>query len=116
MFVCLSRSLAMMWLNRTPEWFEAEPNPQNCSVRFLDGLDDRGYIFDGFSQKHHHQVANDANEEDVVDDEEDVVAYTQRTMTSLSSGVERQESDLMKRLEELQEEMDQIRASLISFR
>jgi len=42
------RAFVMMWCHRSPEWFEAEPNPNNCAIRLLDGGDDRGYIFDGF--------------------------------------------------------------------
>lgn len=47
------RALAMLWLNRTPEWLENEPNPQNCSVRLLEGLHDGGYVFGGFAPKKH---------------------------------------------------------------
>jgi hypothetical protein len=36
----------MMWMHQTPEWFEAEPNPRNCSVRVLDERGDR-CIFNG---------------------------------------------------------------------
>jgi len=42
------RALVMMYLNRTPEWFEAERNPKNCALRLIVGDRDRGYMFDGF--------------------------------------------------------------------
>jgi len=45
------RAFVMMWLNLTPEWFEKEPNPDNCAVRFLEDQEDRGYIFRGFQEK-----------------------------------------------------------------
>ena len=38
------RAFVMMFLHRTPEWFEAEPNPENGSVRLIDGHEDRGYL------------------------------------------------------------------------
>ena len=43
------RAFVMMWCHRTPEWFEQEPNPKNCALRLIDGSNDRGYLFDGFS-------------------------------------------------------------------
>jgi 2,3-bisphosphoglycerate-dependent phosphoglycerate mutase len=42
------RAFVMMWLHLSPEWFEAEPNPPNASIRLLDHGEDRGYIFGGF--------------------------------------------------------------------
>ena len=42
------RAFVMMWCHRSPEWFEAEPNPNNCAIRLLDCGDDKGYIFDGY--------------------------------------------------------------------
>ncbi len=32
---CTLRAFTMMWLHKTPEWFEAEPNPENCSVQLI---------------------------------------------------------------------------------
>jgi hypothetical protein len=34
-----------MWLHLTPEWFEEEPNPPNCSIRVIDNCVDLGYIW-----------------------------------------------------------------------
>jgi broad specificity phosphatase PhoE len=45
------RAFVMMWCHLSPEWFEQEPNPKNCAVRFLDHGVDRGYIFDGFARQ-----------------------------------------------------------------
>jgi 2,3-bisphosphoglycerate-dependent phosphoglycerate mutase len=47
------RAFAMMWLHKDPEWFDAEKNPNNCSIRWLardkkGGWMDNGYIFDGY--------------------------------------------------------------------
>jgi broad specificity phosphatase PhoE len=42
------RAFVMMWCHKTPEWFEDEPNPNNCSVREIVDNEDRGYIFPGF--------------------------------------------------------------------
>jgi 2,3-bisphosphoglycerate-dependent phosphoglycerate mutase len=42
------RAITMMWCHRTPEWFDAEPNPQNCAIRLIEDGDDRGYLFGGF--------------------------------------------------------------------
>lgn len=39
-----------MWNHLTPEWFEEEPNPKNCSIRLLDDHKDHGYIFSGFEE------------------------------------------------------------------
>jgi len=42
------RAFVMMWCHLSPEWFEAEKNPNNCAVRLIDGGADHGYLFDGF--------------------------------------------------------------------
>jgi len=42
------RAFVMMWCHLSPEWFEAEPNPDNCAIRLVDGGSDRGYVFPGF--------------------------------------------------------------------
>ena len=46
----------MMWLHHTPEWFDAEPNPGNCSVRLIEGersnYVDRGYVVGGTKSMH----------------------------------------------------------------
>ena len=39
------RAFLMAWLHRSPEWFEAEPNPKNCSVRLIEDNKDCGYIY-----------------------------------------------------------------------
>ena len=42
------RAFVMMWCHKDVAWFEAEPNPLNCSVRWIDGDgEDRGYIYSG---------------------------------------------------------------------
>jgi 2,3-bisphosphoglycerate-dependent phosphoglycerate mutase len=45
------RAFVMQWLHLTPEWFEAETNPKNCSIRMLKRDEhgkthDYGYIFE----------------------------------------------------------------------
>ena len=55
----------MMWLHRTPEWFEQERNPGNGCIRLLENCTflrvptfflinstdaDKGYVFDGFDE------------------------------------------------------------------
>ena len=45
------RAFVMMWCHLSPEWFEAESNPNNCAVRLIDGGSDRGYLFDGFPRQ-----------------------------------------------------------------
>lgn len=49
-----NRAIRTMWMHHNWEWFEAEKNPNNCSISLIE-LDkvtqkyvDRGYIFDGF--------------------------------------------------------------------
>jgi 2,3-bisphosphoglycerate-dependent phosphoglycerate mutase len=44
------RAFTMMWLHRTPEWFESEPNPKNCAVRLIEHGEDKGYVFPGFKR------------------------------------------------------------------
>ena len=44
----INRAIIMMWLHKSYEWFESEKNPGNCSIRLLDGGEDKGYIFKGF--------------------------------------------------------------------
>jgi broad specificity phosphatase PhoE len=41
------RAIVMMWCHLTPEWFDAEKNPLNCSVRLIEDGTDRGYIYPG---------------------------------------------------------------------
>jgi 2,3-bisphosphoglycerate-dependent phosphoglycerate mutase len=42
------RAFVMMWCHLSPEWFEAEPNPDNCAIRLVEGGTDWGYVFPGF--------------------------------------------------------------------
>lgn len=42
-----NRAFAMQWLHKSFEWFENEPNPKNCSIRYLHGDTDHGYIYPG---------------------------------------------------------------------
>jgi len=42
------RAFVMMWCHLSPEWFEAETNPNNCAIRVLDSGVDQGYVFTGF--------------------------------------------------------------------
>lgn len=44
----LIQSSFPVWINLSPEWFDNEINPHNCSIRLLDGSRDRGYLFHGF--------------------------------------------------------------------
>ena len=41
------RAFVMQWLHLTPEWFEEEPTPRNCSIRLIDDGGDKGYIYAG---------------------------------------------------------------------
>lgn len=42
------RAFIMRWCHKTPEWFEEEPNPKNCSVRLIDYKgEDAGYVYEG---------------------------------------------------------------------
>mmetsp|Transcript_37725 Transcript_37725/g.97331 ORF Transcript_37725/g.97331 Transcript_37725/m.97331 type:complete len:261 (-) Transcript_37725:304-1086(-) len=45
------RAFMMMFLKKTPEWFEEEPNPGNCALRLIECGEDKGYLFEGF---HNH--------------------------------------------------------------
>ena len=42
------RAFVMMWCHLSPEWFEAETNPNNCAIRVIDSGVDQGYVFEGF--------------------------------------------------------------------
>ena len=44
----VNRAFIMMWMHYGFEWFEAEKNPGNCSIRLIENNMDRGYIFNGF--------------------------------------------------------------------
>jgi broad specificity phosphatase PhoE len=44
------RAFVMMFMQYTPEWMEVEANPNNCSIRLLQGKHDRGTIYEGFSE------------------------------------------------------------------
>lgn len=56
------RAFAMMWLEKTAEWLDREPNPNNCSIRLIEGTEDKGYIFEGFSPS-----LKERKQKDVVD-------------------------------------------------
>ena len=45
------RAFVMMWCHLSPEWFETEPNPNNCAVRLIDAGEDKGYLFAGFPRR-----------------------------------------------------------------
>ena len=50
------RAFLMMWLQHDVDWYEVEPNPNNCSVRLIegnprDGYEDHGYLFEGFAKE-----------------------------------------------------------------
>jgi broad specificity phosphatase PhoE len=38
------RAFAMEWLEKTPEWMDEEPNPENGSIRLFEGTLDKGYL------------------------------------------------------------------------
>jgi 2,3-bisphosphoglycerate-dependent phosphoglycerate mutase len=38
------RAIVMQWLHLTPEWFEAEKNPANGSIRIINDNTDLGYL------------------------------------------------------------------------
>lgn len=38
------RAIVMRWLHHSVEWFEAEKNPTNCSVRLIKDCTDCGYL------------------------------------------------------------------------
>lgn len=40
------RAFLMMWLHLPFEWFEAEPNPKNASVRLIEYGEDKGVLFE----------------------------------------------------------------------
>jgi len=66
------RAFVMMWLHLTPEWFETEPNPNNCAVRLLDSTRDGGYIFDGFPEAAvtpHSRLHSNASEKEANEDQ-----------------------------------------------
>lgn len=41
----VNRAFLMQWLHLPFEWFEAEPNPKNCSIRLIEENRDCGYIY-----------------------------------------------------------------------
>jgi broad specificity phosphatase PhoE len=42
------RAFVLMWCHKPVEWIETEKNPRNCSIRLLEGSEDKGYVFPGF--------------------------------------------------------------------
>lgn len=44
----VNRAITMMWLHKPYEWFEAEKNPGNCSIRLIENNVDKGYVFKGY--------------------------------------------------------------------
>jgi len=46
----ISKLFTMMWLHKSPEWFEAEETCGNCGIRLIEDHKDKGYIFGGHSR------------------------------------------------------------------
>lgn len=46
------RLFTMMWLHKSPEWYQKEKSPGNCAIRLLDNNEDRGYIYGGHRDGH----------------------------------------------------------------
>lgn len=40
-----TRIILQSWLKHSPEWLSDERNPKNCSIRYIDGKEDKGYLF-----------------------------------------------------------------------
>lgn len=40
-----TRIILQTWLKHSPEWLDSARNPKNCSIRLVDGKEDKGYIF-----------------------------------------------------------------------
>lgn len=100
------RALAMAWLDRTPEWFENQRNPTNCSVRLIEGRTDKGYVFAGFQEPTPRRA----------DKEQDLAEYA-----SVSNVQEEQPSspssasvDVEERIRLLEEELRNLKALLVS--
>lgn len=45
------RAIVMRWLHKSVEWFEAEPNPGNCSIQLIENNEYKGFIFKGFDKQ-----------------------------------------------------------------
>ena len=44
------RTIVMKWFHHSPEWFNAEPNMENCSIRLINSIDKKStdeYIYGG---------------------------------------------------------------------
>ena len=101
-----ARAFAMAWLDRTPEWMEAQPNPLNCSIRLLDGSTDRGYIFPGFQRSSHAARG---------DKEQDLVAAVSEHKLPMTTPPPISREALERRLTALQEELTAIRSQLDNY-
>ncbi|KAL6071750.1 Histidine phosphatase family protein, variant 3 [Balamuthia mandrillaris] len=55
------RAFLMMWLHLSPEWFEEEPNPSNCSIRVIDNGADKGYIWPFKTSPACHHIVDDTH-------------------------------------------------------
>lgn len=84
----------MAYLERSHEWFESQPNPKNCSVRLIEGTEDRGYIFSGFEEPRQKTDHSDKESElashSSLSNEEGVVNLTalQERMETLAAEME----------------------------
>jgi len=47
---------------------DKEPNPSNCSIRFFEGTEDKGYVFEGFPDEKSKRdiVAEHVHAEDAI--------------------------------------------------
>jgi broad specificity phosphatase PhoE len=58
----VNRAFAMMWMHHPYEWMHEESNPNNCSVRLIEGGIDKGYIFAGFPNPDSYKHASPTKE------------------------------------------------------
>ncbi len=106
------RAFAMAWLARTHEWFEQQPNPNNCSVRLLRGNQDCGYIFPGFLPERRKGQPAGAPDASHGDKEQDLVSALSQISSVSESVVDVSKEALQQRLDKLMEEAQQIKQEL----
>lgn len=92
------RAFIMMWLHYTPEWFENEPNVNNCAIRLIEGYQDRGYIFDGYSEnlranRKRRGSTDDENQQKKSDEEADSKPPNKKSKDSSDSKGTKSETD-----------------------
>lgn len=82
------RAFTMNWMRYTPEWMDAERNPGNCWIRYIEGTPRQGYIDHGYIHGEGAPLRNPDATQSILPDAENVfMLKPQRPNALLPKGI-----------------------------